>query len=869
MNPDPVVYDIIAMPDNAPDRAVRPARPARASRCRATSRSTFVMTATDDYGVKDATLHVQPGERDLRSARRTSWRSKPADPRVPRHRDARPRRAEGQARRQARLLADRPRHQGAAVEPVRDPAPGHRDHRAARPPQEEGKRQAARKEAENDKEQARQAAKEEPNPPDEPPVDRDRENDRGRPQTRKSRRGRPGQGRPPRPERAPRRQGRSARGFNAPNQNTGDNPDDQKTLNKLQNALSKLDNRANQQQGGAQAAGRSTASGQQRWRSQRPADRGDPQRNPADPVTPGQKFSPRPASEPQPRRDRAEPPTPARTEPTAVSKTWPEPTRPRILRPSPTPPQDGPANPTTDAAARRNGSPGSEQAANSARGPRQYRLRPEPRNRVRRAIPHRPASASDAGQGDKTPTPTPPNGQTGEPKPTPTQPDGKPQGGKTGDQTTPPCQERSDQRTPSTTGTKPPLLWEIPQKPAESPGRRASETPTRRPPARPRPVPQSLPATTVLPRVKTSRRPARLASPSRPPTLRASPTRHRRPAIRKARPAREFPPRTRRAAPGKKASRPIRTRPETPPPRSPKWGRRRVRILPERRRPRPTLLPNSLIRTILSRAIRTPPSRATSLWPTTNRARPARNPRTGEDPPPPSLRAKIPATRPRLRTNRRERGQEPAAGTGRTAQPQDRPTRQKRRPEDRRLAEPGRPGKARRNETRPMPARGQTGSLERPQTPARRSEERSDPPESRPRQARWRENEPGSKPQAGRRRSVSAQNRPGPPGEKSPKNATNSSTGREGQPRPNPPREQPSAEAPRIKDRRDSRARRAIPAKPPRDRRAKRATKARPSGREGRSETNRQAKWPTEREDPGGRSRPRPFQFRQAPRNQS
>ena len=57
LNPNPVIYDIIAIPDRPPTaRFVRPDKPTITVPANVTV--DLVMTGNDDHGVKDATLHV-------------------------------------------------------------------------------------------------------------------------------------------------------------------------------------------------------------------------------------------------------------------------------------------------------------------------------------------------------------------------------------------------------------------------------------------------------------------------------------------------------------------------------------------------------------------------------------------------------------------------------------------------------------------------------------------------------------------------------------------------------------------------------------------------------------------------------------------
>ena len=79
----------------------------------------LVMTAADDFGVKDAMLSVQPGERDPLLGQPA--REAEADPAVQGDVHDRPGREEGQARHEGRVLADRPRHQGADPNRVETP----------------------------------------------------------------------------------------------------------------------------------------------------------------------------------------------------------------------------------------------------------------------------------------------------------------------------------------------------------------------------------------------------------------------------------------------------------------------------------------------------------------------------------------------------------------------------------------------------------------------------------------------------------------------------------------------------------------------------------------------------------------------------
>ena len=60
LNPNPVVYDVIAIEDRPPTaRFVRPDRPS--IKVPSNVKVDFVMTGSDDHGVKDATLHVVQG----------------------------------------------------------------------------------------------------------------------------------------------------------------------------------------------------------------------------------------------------------------------------------------------------------------------------------------------------------------------------------------------------------------------------------------------------------------------------------------------------------------------------------------------------------------------------------------------------------------------------------------------------------------------------------------------------------------------------------------------------------------------------------------------------------------------------------------
>ena len=60
LNPNPVIYDIIAIPDRPPTaRFVQPDKPSISVPANVTV--DLVMTGNDDHGVKDATLHVTMG----------------------------------------------------------------------------------------------------------------------------------------------------------------------------------------------------------------------------------------------------------------------------------------------------------------------------------------------------------------------------------------------------------------------------------------------------------------------------------------------------------------------------------------------------------------------------------------------------------------------------------------------------------------------------------------------------------------------------------------------------------------------------------------------------------------------------------------
>ena len=68
LNPNPVIYDIIAIPDRPPTaRFVQPDQPT--VKVPANVKVDLVMTGTDDHGVKDATLHV-------------SWATRSSSPRT-------------------------------------------------------------------------------------------------------------------------------------------------------------------------------------------------------------------------------------------------------------------------------------------------------------------------------------------------------------------------------------------------------------------------------------------------------------------------------------------------------------------------------------------------------------------------------------------------------------------------------------------------------------------------------------------------------------------------------------------------------------------------------------------------------------------
>ena len=60
LNPNPVVYDVIAIEDRPPTaRFARPDRPS--IKVPSNVKVNFVMTGADDHGVEDATLHVVQG----------------------------------------------------------------------------------------------------------------------------------------------------------------------------------------------------------------------------------------------------------------------------------------------------------------------------------------------------------------------------------------------------------------------------------------------------------------------------------------------------------------------------------------------------------------------------------------------------------------------------------------------------------------------------------------------------------------------------------------------------------------------------------------------------------------------------------------
>ena len=64
LNPNPVVYDILALPDNQPSaRFLRPEQPS--VQVPANVPVDLVMTGNDDHGVKDATLHVALGDDEI------------------------------------------------------------------------------------------------------------------------------------------------------------------------------------------------------------------------------------------------------------------------------------------------------------------------------------------------------------------------------------------------------------------------------------------------------------------------------------------------------------------------------------------------------------------------------------------------------------------------------------------------------------------------------------------------------------------------------------------------------------------------------------------------------------------------------------
>ena len=166
LNPSPVIYDIIAIPDRPPTaRFVQPDQPS--VKVPANVKVDLVMTGTDDYGVKDATLHVMMGNEKLVSKNMLEGQPPQPEFRAIETLDfAKLRREAGL---EAPLLARRPRQQGAVLEPVRDRAPVHRGHRAGaaageeeirRRPEDPAAAQVSRKPTKSSRRSSRR-----PNPP--------------------------------------------------------------------------------------------------------------------------------------------------------------------------------------------------------------------------------------------------------------------------------------------------------------------------------------------------------------------------------------------------------------------------------------------------------------------------------------------------------------------------------------------------------------------------------------------------------------------------------------------------------------------------------------------------------------------------------
>ena len=106
LNPNPVVYDIIAIADRPPQaRFLRPDRPT--VKVPANVKVDFVMTGSDDHGVKDATLHVNLENESILS--KNVLEGRPAEPEFKATEVLDLAEKRRQARPEAALLADRPR----------------------------------------------------------------------------------------------------------------------------------------------------------------------------------------------------------------------------------------------------------------------------------------------------------------------------------------------------------------------------------------------------------------------------------------------------------------------------------------------------------------------------------------------------------------------------------------------------------------------------------------------------------------------------------------------------------------------------------------------------------------------------------------